>query len=133
MKIKAILGSLMMLIVLGSCKYEESGLSLRTKKSRVTNSWYKDAIELENGKVEKIGKSDSDTWEFTKDGDFFVYDVSSTDVFSYKWEFANSKKELKITDPVDGETFNFEILKLKKDEMWLKDIEFKDVLRLKPS
>ena len=110
-----------------SCKYEEGpGISLRTKKARVAGEWI---IEKS---IESDGTVDTE-WDgfevnFDKDGTgktsitYSLGGVSITDEATFKWEFSDSKKKLKVTDE-DGEVDESTILRLTNDEMWVKDAD----------
>ena len=53
---------------------------------------------------------------------FSIGGVSSTQTTDFSWEFAYSKKKLKITDE-DGEVDLATILRLANDEMWVIDAD----------
>lgn len=110
-----------------SCKYEEGpGLSLRTKTARVTGDWGIDKTIDNDGDVD----TDWDGFEITFDKDgtgtqTYTFDfggVSTTEIVSFKWEFTNSKENIKITDE-DGEVIEGVILRLTNNEMWIKDTD----------
>ena len=110
-----------------SCKYEEGpALSLRSKKARVAGEWVIEKTIDSDGTVD----SDWDGFEITFDKDgtgkqSYTYDIggtSTTQTIDFKWEFTDSKKKIKITDE-DGDSEESTILKLKNDEMWIKDAD----------
>lgn len=103
------------LVMGSSCKYEESGLSLRGKKARVVNTW----------KFETPESGDEGTRiKFEKDGAGSTYDVSAPSMTNkFTWEFDDSKENL-ILDGSD----TIKIYKLKHKELWLgdeKEVELK--------
>lgn len=112
---------LILVFVTGCKKYEEGpGFSLRSKKERVANNWkivyaydYKDSIDVTQDYV-------GETWEFTKWGEFTERDNGSIDKTG-TWEFANDKERITIKFPLDVD--NYDILKLREDEIWLKDTD----------
>lgn len=110
------------LVLLTSCKkYEEGpGFSLRSKKERVANLWtivyaydYKDSINITADYADE-------TWDFTKGGDFVEKDNGSIDKTG-TWEFVSDKEKVVVKFQLD--TLTYDILKLKENELWLKDAE----------
>lgn len=103
----------------GCKKYEEGpSLSLRSKKARVANEWRVEyAYDLEDG---EINTSDftGETWEFTKKGEWIEREYGVIEK-SGTWEFISDKESIKITKPNNVDYYN--ILKLKENEMWLRD------------
>jgi len=120
LKITTLLLALAMVFGSTSCKYEDGpGISLRSKTARVTGDWIIEKYIDANGN-EDI-EDDSPTYTFEKDGkgsaefDF----LGTVQTIDFTWEFADSKKNLKITS--DGDVSSEEILRLTNKEMWLKD------------
>lgn len=110
------------LISMAACgKYEEGpGFSLRSKKARVANEWKVDyAYDLEDQQETTLDFT-GETWEFTKDGEFFGKENSELDDAG-TWEFISDKEEIIISFPTKVERYT--ILRLKENEMWLKDHE----------
>lgn len=110
------------LLLLAACgKYEEGpSLSLRSKKARVANEWeifY--AFDLED-QQETTADYTNETWEFTKDGDFIERESDQVDKTG-SWEFMSGKEEIVISFPTKVKKYT--ILRLKENEMWLKDHE----------
>ncbi len=112
-------------LVLGSCgKYEEGpGLSLRTKKARLTGVWDEKEYVSSNGTV--TADTDNETAEFLKDGSLKYVDGSET--LNGSWALINDKKSLEITVNIDlfGTTLTVkdtsEIIRLTNKEFWTKD------------
>jgi hypothetical protein len=111
--------SLLILVVATGCKkYEEGpGFSLRSKTARVANDWkivyandYRDTLIVTESYI-------GETWEFAKDGNFIERDNGS--VKNGKWSFISDKDSLQVTEGTNIDTYL--ILKLKENEMWLKD------------
>ncbi len=100
-----------------SCKKYEDGpaFSLRSKTARLTGEW----------EVVKIGGSpiagSELNLEFEKDGDFnFSYSYGSYDYTAKgEWEWSDKKETIKAT--IDGETVEWEVLRLTNDEFWFED------------
>ncbi len=106
-------------------KYEEGPkLSLRSKKARVANTW-----KIAGGTVsitDSTGNTTSSDVEPDEDYSITIEKDGTwkdSDDDSGTWEFSDDKEKLKMTYEEDGvsTTFESEILKLKNDEMWLKD------------
>ncbi len=115
-------------------KYEDGPkISLRSKKERVANTWV----------IEKAIRNGNDvTDEYTiytlttsKDGDAKL-NAAVTGSFTYTtdgtWEF-NSNKENLIFDYENNNADNtYQILKLKEDELWIREVGGEDELHLQP-
>ncbi|MBL4715147.1 MAG: hypothetical protein COC01_08705 [Bacteroidetes bacterium] len=118
----AILGVFTLTSMTGCKKYEEGpAVSLKSKKSRVTNEWKIDyAYDLDDAEVitdDFLGE----TWVFSKDGTFTEKDNGTIDKVG-TWEFISDKKIIQISiDGTGSSTDEYTILKLKSKEMWLKD------------
>ncbi|MBR9861245.1 hypothetical protein GYB22_10965 [bacterium] len=104
-----------------SCKYPEGPkFTLKSKKSRLVGEWEVTELAGEStGGAEFIMEFDDDgEGKFTTSYSYYGYSYSySTD---FEWEWADNKASLEI-DIEDGDTYEFEILKLTKDEMILED------------
>lgn len=124
----ASLALLAVTFVLGSCsKYEEGpGLSLRTKKARITGEWKVEKNVDENGEESEPGQFDSNAiLELTKDNEAFIT-VDGDEVGEGTWEFTDSKESVTMDISVLGfpsEPETSRILKLKNDEMWIADAD----------
>lgn len=126
---KYILPILSVLFVLTACsKYEEGpAFSLLTKKSRITGDWKTER------KIDKEGDEEfyytDQTIRILKTGEYEVHQNKDI-VIDGEWEFANDKNDFRITYELDEnenseEVLNieeFEIIRLKSTELWLKDI-----------
>lgn len=110
------------LLSVASCgKYEEGpGFSLRSKKARVANEWKVDYAYDHDDQREITADFTGETWEFTKDGEFFERENRELDDAG-TWEFISDKEEIIISFPTEVERYT--ILRLKENEMWLKDHE----------
>lgn len=129
-------GLLTTLFVLPSCnKYEEGpGVSLRTKKARVANTWKVDKA-LNNGE-DVTSEYDEFTLRTTKDGDAELAALYSIGDFSYEydtqgtWAFENDKETLLLDFEDDEADNSYQILKLMENEMWLRENGGEDELHL---
>ena len=119
-----LVGALAILLNVSSCsKYEDGPMfSLKTKISRLTGvDW--EVIEVDNVDVSNGYKMILD---FDKDGDFTItssypsgygYDYDYSITGEWQWEDGKETIELEL----DGETIEWEILRLTKDEFWFED------------
>lgn len=111
-----------LLLGVAACgKYEEGpGLSLRSKTARVANEWRVVYAIDHVDKVETTTDYSGETWAFTKDSDFMEREdgvLKKTGT----WEFMKDKEEIAIMVGTDIDKYT--ILRLKENEMWLKDHE----------
>lgn len=140
MKIKHILltGALLALFVLPSCnKYEEGpAVSLRTKKERVSNEWQIENA-YRNGE-EVTDEYDEYTLRLRKDGDAELAALYSSGDFTFEyetqgtWSFEDKKEEINMDFENDEADRRYQILRLKEDELWLREIGGEDELHLMP-
>lgn len=128
MKIKtklflSILSILSVAFILGSCnKYEEGpSFSLLTKKMRITGTWKLEKVIDSDGSVEYPDEELKVT--ISKDGSI-SYDMGGFSI-SGTWDFIKDKEFIRLELSLFGETSiqEFQILKLKNKELWLKDDE----------
>lgn len=113
---------LTLVIFAAACgKYEEGpSLSLRSKKARVANEW-KIAYAYDfKDQEETTSDYTGESWEFTKDGMFIERESDIVDDAG-TWDFINDKEEITISIGTDID--KYKILRLKENEMWLKDHE----------
>lgn len=117
---------------LNSCSpYEEGpGLSLRSKAERVANTWRVDyAVEADGD--DRTSDYSSYVYILDKEGAIsFSFDFLGVTITSAgDWELTNDDETLKvdvdteILGVVTNNVTNFTILKLKEDEMWLKEVD----------
>ena len=112
------------LLAVSSCgKYEEGpGVSLLTKKARLTGVW--DVKEYISGNTTTTDNSD-DTFEFVKDGSFIIKSGSTSTEGT--WEFTSDKEKLKtafsytIGSTTYTSTDESTIIRLTNTELWTKD------------
>lgn len=109
------------LLVAACGKYEEGpALSLRSKKARVANEWkVAYAYDLDDLK-ETTTDYTNETWEFTKDGEFIERESDKVDKTG-TWDFMSDKEEIVISFPTKVK--KYKILRLKENEMWIRDHE----------
>ena len=140
-KMKSTMILLVMMLTLGSVftsckKYEDGpGLSLRSKRARVANTWVVSKATDKNG-VDITSEYAGSTWEFKKDGtslitfDFFGSPIACPGM----WTFQEKKERIVFNLNVFGdiETDTMSILMLKQKEMHTEayrtgeKIEFKE-------
>lgn len=118
LKLKSIILLSAVLFTFASCsKYEEGpAISLKTKKNRITNEWQLDEY-YENGELSKLDDDEKSILDIQKDGKFEVRDDGWVD--SGEWDFTSDKTKLILTYP--DEAISLEILKLKSNELWLRE------------
>jgi hypothetical protein len=107
----------------GCKKYEEGpGLSFRSKKARLVNTWEIEQY-IENG-VDKTAEQKADEdWEMEiqDDGDVIIIvtdkqNPSNVDKEEGKWSLKNDDEQLEMVFPSGIQTFD--ITRLKSDELW---------------
>jgi hypothetical protein len=109
------------LLVAACGKYEEGpSLSLRSKKARVANEWAIAYAYKFDDMKDKTTDYINETWEFKKDGDFTERESDIVDKAG-TWDFMSDKEEIVISFPTKVK--KYKILRLKENEMWLKDHE----------
>ncbi|MBW3544754.1 MAG: hypothetical protein KY428_03995 [Bacteroidetes bacterium] len=111
-----------LLLGVAACgKYEEGpGLSLRSKTARVANEWRVEYAYDHKDKVEITADFTGESWVFGKDGVFMEKEGGVTDKTG-TWEFMSDKEEIAIMVGTDIDKYT--ILRLKENEMWLRDAE----------
>lgn len=121
-------------LIIGACKKYDEGpyVSLRTKKERVTNEWKVEEATGDDGS-DNTSNYDGQIWEFTDDNDYRFRADSSSSSWEGKWNFENDKEELNISGgvfvPHKGE---YEILRLKEEELWLERDSDNEEIHLAP-
>lgn len=104
-------------LFIGCKKYEEGPLiSLRGKKSRITNEW-----KLEKQIENKTGESKQFSeviWDIRRDNS--IIQTSSGNTYKSEWSFNGSKEELIVTYNPTGSSTVWEIIKLKTNSLWVK-------------
>lgn len=119
-----------------SCKKYDDGpaLSLKSKKARVANTWiiqqaYRDGEDVTED-------YDEYTLRLDPDGNAELAALYSFGNFSFEfetdgtWSFANNNEELVLNFEDDAADAQYQILKLKSDEMWLRELGGEDELHL---
>ena len=126
-------------IVGTSCKKYEEGpfISFRSKKERVANTWKIDKA-YENGQ-ETTGSYDQYRLYMSKDGDASLTSIYSTSNFTAEfetdgtWMFVNNKENIQFDYQDDDADETYQILKLKENELWLREKGGEVELRLVPA
>ena len=107
-----------MFIVTSCGKFEEGPkLSLKSKKARLANTWVYESIIVDDVAATDISFYDGVEITFDKDGTYSVSFGSISD--SGTWEFSGDV-DLKTTTSTSTSTS--EIVKLKSNELWIKDV-----------
>ncbi|MFN6945952.1 MAG: hypothetical protein ACK4ND_13470 [Cytophagaceae bacterium] len=111
-----------MLMGISSCgKYEEGPkFSLASKKGRICNKW-KLNEKFENGIKQSLISDDVYLIELTKEHSVIGY-RGSTSMLWGTWSFDETKEHLVIVDR-QGNIYTSKILRLKKKELWLEDVD----------
>ena len=118
----------MALVTFSSCgKYEEGpGISLRSKKSRVVNTWVieKYLVNGEDLTSQILLFLGSYSMEYKKDGTFVMLIDGESEVGT--WSFDSKKENLELM--YDGSTSKdlSKILRLTNNEMWLVEDDGSD-------
>lgn len=107
-----------------SCKKYEEGpvISLRSKKARVVNKWKIEKV-TENGR-DVTDDYKNNTIEFKEDGKFIATESIGGGLSvsaEGKWEFNSDKTKIIVT--LDNDKTEAEILRLKENSLWLKEVK----------
>lgn len=125
-------------MIFSSCgKYDEGpGISLLTKKARITGTWVQHEMTVNGILVDWDELEDLNNTEikmtFDKDGTGKTTIVWGTVSISFglEWEFNDSKESLKIREKDDEDGWDEweekTIIRLTNKELWVKDIEIED-------
>lgn len=123
-KMKFLLSILSLIFVLSACKKYEEGpiLSLTTKKSRVAGNWKAERVISKTGDVEFV--QSTEVWKIKKDETFEVLEGNSI-IEKGTWDFSQNKDFLMFTTKDEGtiDVVEYQIIRLKNNELWLKDSE----------
>jgi len=122
----------------GCGKYDDGpDFSLRSRNERIANTW----------NVENATKGGSDVTSFftqyelkmSKDGEatlsanYALGDLTFEFATSGSWELVNKDEDLKLDFENNDADETYEILRLKEDELWLREKDSDLELQLKPS
>lgn len=129
---------LLAVVTFASCsKYEEGpAISLKTKKARITNTWKIEAA-YRDGKL-VTDEYDEYQLQMLDDGDATLAVIYASDDFFFEastdgtWEFNDSKEKLILDFEYDGADNEYQILRLKSKELWLREVGGEDELHLIP-
>lgn len=132
------LATLMIATTFVSCQKYEDGpaLSLTPRTERVANTW-KIAYAEEDG--ENVS-SDYDQYELyiSADGDteldatFTSFGVEYSTSTDGTWTFTDEQENIRFDFEDDSQDNEYEILRLKNDELWLRDLDQNLELHLLP-
>lgn len=121
----------------GCQKYEDGpAFSLRSKKARVANTW-EIAKAIEDGN-DVTNRYEQYEVEFKTDGDARLKAIYSTGGATIEfetdgtWEFSNQKENLVMDMEDDNADETYQILKLKENELWLRELGGEVELQLEP-
>lgn len=108
------------LVFTPSCKKYDDGprLSLKSKKSRVTNEWKYEQVTSSTGAT--LTSSYANNFiEFKKDGSYIMtYSYGSA---TGTWQFASDKEDIVLTESGSGDSETLHILRLKEKELWVTE------------
>ena len=121
-----------------SCtKYEEGpGISLRSRTERVANTW--EVERAENDGQDVTASFDQYALQLFSDGDaalvalYTLGDLTIEYETDGTWSFANDQEYLDLDFENDGADQRYQILKLKENELWLREAGGDLELQLKP-
>lgn len=120
---KFILSILTVVLVLSGCnKYEEGpGLSLLTKKARITGLWEAESKTTKAGKVTFY--SDKITLKINKDDSFLRQNHTLKTTEKGTWTFTSEKESIVLTYKKNGNVYveELEIVRLKNNEFWYRN------------
>ncbi|MCF8298926.1 MAG: lipocalin family protein [Saprospiraceae bacterium] len=109
-------------IFLFSCYYDEGPIiSFSSSKARIVNKWKYSKVEENN--IDITENFANRYLEFKKNGDVVNF-IDDQTTFMGSWTLAEDRRSIKVVfidDNDDSWTEEYNILKLKKDEMWLED------------
>lgn len=119
-------------MIFSSCgKYDEGpGISLLTKKARITGTWeWKEQIVNNNTIPQSLDYSIEITFEKDGSGKMALLSSGFSVSTPLEWEFNDSKETLK-TRQKDGDEWeeweNTKILRLTNSELWTEDSKVED-------
>lgn len=125
-------------IVLSSCsKYEDGpAFSLRSKEERISNTWRVDKA-MENGS-DVTSSFDQYELQMLRDGAATLAALYSLGDLTFEfettgtWTFENSSEDLRLDFENDAADRTYEIMRLKENELWLREKGGSLELYLKP-
>lgn len=128
-----------LVLSVSSCsKYEDGpAISLRTKNERVANTWKIEQAMRNNQDV--TADYDQYVLTMTKDGDARLEAIYSSGQFTFQfetdgtWKFDDSKEILILDFENNDADASYQILKLKEDELWIREQGGEDELHLIPN
>ena len=135
--------SLLAIITLGSLstgcgKYEEGpDFSLRSRRERIANTWRVE--KAMNGSDDVTSAFDQYELKMTKDGDatltanYALGDLTFEFATNGTWDFENSDEDLKLDFENNDADETYTILRLKEDELWVREKGGNLELQLEPS
>ncbi len=111
-----------------SCKKYEDGpaVSLTSRTDRVANTWIFAYAEEDGQNVssqfDQYELFMNSSGEATLDASYTVFGVTYQDQTSGAWSFTEEESNLRLDFADDTQDGEYRILRLTKDELWLKDI-----------
>jgi len=117
------------IIALSGCKYEDGpGLSLRSKKARVTAKW--EVKKVLYNSFDETSEYGYYMWEIGKDGTFFLTDgqnhlFGGCKCESGEWDFVLDKEALDFRYD-DGRIERYNIKRLTTNDLWMEFIDSGD-------
>jgi hypothetical protein len=119
------------IIALSGCKYEDGpGLSLRSKKARVTATW--EFKKVRYNYFDSTSEYGDYTWEMRKDGTFCLnskgrqaYIIFPGKVDMGEWDFVLDKEAIDFRYD-DGRIERYNIKRLTTNDLWMEFIDSGD-------
>ena len=125
------------IIALSGCKYEDGpGISLRSKKARVTAKW--ELKKVLYNSFDGSAEYGFYTWEIRKDGTFFVDLDGPYNIFGGgkveigEWDFVLDKEAIDFRYD-DGRIERYNIKRLTTNDLWMEFIDSGDTLYMELS
>lgn len=123
-----VLGCFTLGLVATSCKKYEEGpaVSLSSRTDRVANTWVFAYAEEDGQNVsaefDQYELFMNTSGEATLDASYTIFGTTYSDQTTGTWSFQDEQKNLRLDFEDDSQDGEYRILRLTKDELWLKDL-----------
>lgn len=124
-----ILFALISALTFASCKKYEEGptVSLLSRKERIEGKWVVESVKYNS--IDSTSAYKKHIWEFTRN--YSVILQIDTVKFTGVWSLATSDEDF-VIDYDNDKREMYEILKLKRDEFWIRNKQTQYEFHLKP-